>query len=117
MDSRNRERVALVADDEASDRIEYHESSDTYRTEFDGRTRPASVAVVTAVATATETDPLELPPLYSVIDPDALEDVVHSTARERPGDDTIVTFEYAGHAVTVNGHGTVLVEPGEDSRS
>lgn len=106
-----------VTDSTATPQVEYHEPTNSYRTEFDNQTRLATHAVVTAVATAADTDPLELPPLRSVLDPDALNGFFASSTYERDHDESAITFEYADHVVTVNGHGTVLVEPSEDSRS
>ncbi|MBZ6496775.1 HalOD1 output domain-containing protein [Natrinema longum] len=68
-------------------------------------------AVVSAVATATGIDSLELPPLYETIDPDALNALFLSG----PGDPgTRTRFRYAGYGVTVQGDGTVRVQPGPD---
>lgn len=106
-----------VTDSTSTPHVEYHKPTDSYRTEFDNQTRLATNAVVTAVATAADTDPLELPPLWSVLDPDALDEFFASATSERDHDESAITFEYADHIVTVNGRGTVIVEPGEDSRS
>ncbi|AHG03610.1 hypothetical protein HALDL1_08370 [Halobacterium sp. DL1] len=106
-----------LADSTAATHIEYHEPTESYRAEFDQQTHPATEAVVTAVATATGMGPLELPPLYSVLDPDAL-DGLFSAAPDGPGQgESSLAFEYADQVVTVNGHGTVIVEPGEDSQA
>ena len=64
------------------------------------------VAVVSAVADAAGTDPLELPPLSNVIDPEALNDLVdcgrNSALRS-------ISFEYAGYDVVVSGTGDIRV--------
>lgn len=106
-----------VTDSKATPQVEYHEPSNSYRTEFDNQTRTATEAVVTAVATAAGTDPLELPPLWSVLDPDALNGFFTSSTTERDHDESTITFEYVDHIVTANGHGTIIVEPVEDARS
>ena len=54
-----------------------------------------SERVVWDVASATDSDPTELPPLYGWIDPDALDALVE---RMSAGE---VRFEYAGHDVSV----------------
>lgn len=72
-----------------------------------------AVDVVSAVARATNTDPLSLEPrLCDVVDPDALERVVESEAV------SAVTFDYDGHTVVVDGDGTVTVDetPSGDPR-
>ena len=61
--------------------------------------------IIDAVATAADADPLELePPLYRVVDPEALADAIETGSR------TDVQFEYNGYTVDVDGDGTVSVE-------
>lgn len=69
-----------------------------------------SRAVVEAVAEADDADPVELtPPLYEVIDSDALDRLfTATTAHDRT--DGQVTFSYNGYGVTVRGDGSVSVE-------
>lgn len=62
-----------------------------------------STRVVEAVARATDTDPLELPPLYDVVDGDSLDACIAEL------DDGSLTFTYAGAEVTVASTGTVEV--------
>lgn len=62
-----------------------------------------SMHILDEMAAHTGSDPLELPPLYEVIDPDALDVLVSSTARGE------VSFTYEGYQVTVNCSGTVGV--------
>lgn len=66
---------------------------------------PQSVAenVVQSVAASAKTDPVELPPLYDAIEPDALDAMVHRMSNGE------VCFSYAGHKVTVRNDGTVNV--------
>jgi hypothetical protein len=96
-------------DDVATTRVTYHEGTDTYRTEFDSHTRLATEAVVLAVAAASDRDPLALPVLADILDPDAINALVDVSAWN-PADSTVaLAFEYAGHDVTVTGRGTVTV--------
>lgn len=60
--------------------------------------------VVQEVASAMNAEPLELPPLYEAIDPDALEGLVETMT------DGEVSFTYRGHKVTVSHDGTVDVD-------
>nr|WP_226007851.1 HalOD1 output domain-containing protein [Natrinema salinisoli] len=64
-------------------------------------------AVVSAVAEAEGVDHVDLPPLYNVIDPEALNALFTSDS----GGVSTVEFEYAGYAVVVRGEGTVEVCP------
>jgi hypothetical protein len=73
-------------------------------------THDISEAVVLAVAEAKGVDPLELtPPLYDVIDPDALEHIFTPISTENRMK-AQVSFVYTGYKVTVFGDGSVTVE-------
>lgn len=67
--------------------------------------------VVRAVAEYTDSDPLDLPPLYHTVDPDALEAAVESIG------DGSISFEYAERAVSVDFEGTVTVSGSPGGRS
>lgn len=73
-----------------------------------------SEAVITAVADAKGVSTVDVnPPLYEVIDPDALDTVVASMTR-RPDELTgRVEFPYSGYEVTITGDGHVSVTPDE----
>lgn len=64
----------------------------------------ASTRVIEAVAEATDGDPLDMEPLYDVVDPEAL-DCLFATAVTGH-----VSFQYDGHDVTVHSDGRVLVD-------
>jgi len=66
--------------------------------------RPPSTVIVDAVSERADTAVTELPPLYDVVDPDALDALF-------AGSETfgVVTFEYAGYDVTVRADGVVDV--------
>lgn len=59
--------------------------------------------VVRVVADVADVDPLDLPPLYSTIDTDALDAVIETVPTGS------VQFRYAGQYVTVYGDGSVEV--------
>jgi len=65
---------------------------------------PPSTAIVQAVNTSADRPVADLPPLYEVVDPDALDALFADD-----GAFGVVTFEYAGHDVTVRADGTVEV--------
>lgn len=56
--------------------------------------------IVSGVAALEGADPMELPPLFEVVDPDALEAVFSTTVSGTRRSGT-VAFTYAGHQVTV----------------
>jgi hypothetical protein len=63
------------------------------------RDRLPSVAVLEAVTAATGRDPLDLPPLYSVLDPDALDDLFAPTRVDSGRRTGRVVFESASQRV------------------
>lgn len=67
-----------------------------------------STAVIKTVAVREEIDTSNLPPLYEVIDPEAL----NAVCRINP---VCVTFEYHGYAVTITGDNQIdLTESARD---
>lgn len=60
--------------------------------------------VVERVSEAAGIDPLTLPPLYDAIEPDALDALIGSMVQGS------ISFEYAGHQVAVDSHGTITVD-------
>ena len=88
------------------------DGSDAIRATFEWSSTDPSQAVVETVAVASNREPKAIEPLYDVVDPDALDSLVgaNGTASSRSG--PTVTFEFAGHDVTVRGDGTVVVRPG-----
>ena len=73
--------------------LDYHRDSPTLR-------------VVDAIAETTDTDPLELEPLYNVVDPEALDRLFKTNADVCAS----VRFEYDGHTVEVRSDDTVVVD-------
>lgn len=71
-----------------------------------------TVAVVTGVARSTGADPLELPPLYDTLDPDALNTLFDGARKRGESDRLRVTFDYEGCEVTITGDGTVSIRVG-----
>lgn len=93
--------------------LEYHPDSDTYRSSFDSETESVTMAVTSTVAVVSETQPMELPSLCSVCDPDALETVVQPPVPGPSNIDIHVTFTFADHPVTVHSYGIITVRPPE----
>ena len=92
--------------------IEYNLESDTYRVSFDSDDS-VSMAVVSTVAVVSETEPMELPPLYSVCDPEALETVVQPAIHGPSNNDVHVRFTFNDCTVTVHNYGIITVQPPE----
>lgn len=63
-----------------------------------------SEQVVETVAAHAGTRPMDLPPLFDAIDPDALDTVVEGMAEVN------LTFEYAGFSVRIDSGGRVEVD-------
>lgn len=77
-------------------------ATSTIRAEWGNGTNP-SVGVVEAVATASDRDPLKLPPLYDHVAADALDQLLTS------GSEVHISFRYAGCEVAIEGDGTIEV--------
>lgn len=70
-----------------------------------------STAIVLAVSSALDTEPVELPPLYSAIDPEPLNAIWESYgARDQPFDIGL-SLTFAGCEVEIDGRDTVIVSP------
>lgn len=60
---------------------------------------PPSIAVINAVAETQGCDPLELTPIFEVVDPDALDAL--GKHHRRGGEPIEISFEYEGYLVHV----------------
>ncbi|GAA0662296.1 HalOD1 output domain-containing protein [Natronoarchaeum mannanilyticum] len=65
--------------------------------------------IIDEVARQEGCDPIDLPPLYSEVDPESLQEVIEST---EAADAPIVRITYCGREVVVEGDGTVEVDGG-----
>lgn len=86
------------------------------RTSDAAGTPPIHVIVLRQVADALNVDPVELPPLNSVIDPDAL-CVLARTTRWGSRGWPSVSFRYVDFAVRITGPTTVTLEPVDEATS
>ncbi|WP_435092746.1 HalOD1 output domain-containing protein [Halorubrum sp. N11] len=77
-----------------------------FESAFDPRNGSVSVRVVEAVSTFYEVETTDLDPLYSVIEPDALDALFASsrTDRSQKGE---ITFQYENVVVSVDADGTI----------
>lgn len=72
------------------------------------RSEQPSVAIVETVAMATDSDPLEMPPLHRYVDVDALDALV-AGSEDRPEGHVRVSFRYDGVDVVVRDGGRVEI--------
>lgn len=88
--------------------VDFDPATDTYsnRHDWDGPA-PLSYTVVETVAAVVDREVFEMEPLYSTVDPEALEAVLSSGAEDR----IRVSFRYEACTVAVTSDGAVVVEP------
>lgn len=90
--------------------IEYNEEDQTYRLAYDPAIDDTSLAVVTAVATVSGTDPVEVDPLHAAVDPTALDRLFKPTARRKSSRNGQVIFRFGEYTITVDGTGVIEVK-------
>lgn len=91
------------------------EAASSLLAEFDPETDSATETIVMTVAGHAEVGPNALDPLYSVVDPEALDRIIRSVAaRSTPGNAEII-FRYQGYTVSVHSHGVIEIAPIEGS--
>ncbi|WP_410767275.1 HalOD1 output domain-containing protein [Haloferax sp. DFSO60] len=83
------------------------------RAEYDWSSLPPSTAVIETVAVAANCEPTALEPLYNTVDPDALDALLGSSDFHSTDGLTTVSFEFAGHSVTVQANGVVIAQPAD----
>lgn len=92
------------------DRVGYDPTTDTYHNKCDWEdSNSLCLTIVETVSAVTGREPTDMAPLYSVIDPEALESLL-STARDS---DIQLSFAFEGCTVSVSSSGEVIVEPEE----
>lgn len=71
------------------------------------RSMPVSTTVLQAVAEQEDVDPIDLPTLHDIIDPDALDALFCG----RPtGQTEMISFSFAGYRITVVGHDRIILK-------
>lgn len=76
---------------------------------MDSSSHRFSEGVVQAVAGSEDVDPMQLQPLYDVIDLEALDALFQRTADGAPATTGSVRFAYAGKTVVVHSDGSIQV--------
>lgn len=103
-------RVKTVMSYDVRDRL----SSMEY--ELDGDEWP-STAVVRAVSAVEGQDPLNLPPLAHVLDPDALDVLFAANGRCGPKTGGRLSFIYSKSRVTIDNGEYLTIQPLDDTRA
>lgn len=67
--------------------------------------------VLEAIATSENVPTTELPPLFDVVDPDALSTIFASPSGGPDRSQGTVTFPYTGYQVTLDADGSIDIEP------
>lgn len=88
---------------------------DSIVSRYDWTSTAPHTAVVETVAAAVNRDPVDLEPLYSRVDPDALDVILGPTCDPRGEEPIGVSFTYAGRDVTVESSGEVVVRSCESA--
>ncbi|MFP8890655.1 HalOD1 output domain-containing protein [Natrialbaceae archaeon A-CW2] len=94
--------------------VENHQETGTVRTQFDHEKTPASMAVIATLAEVMGADPVELDPLHSTMDPEALDALVR--VRNGTTGDIHVSFTHEDHAITVFSYGVVTISKDTNMR-
>lgn len=89
--------------------FEYHDDESAFRAIYSHDVESPSYAIVNAVAAASDTDPLDMDPLHTTVDTDALESLI--APRRAAVGDLDITFEYHGCEVTVSSYGSLKIKP------
>lgn len=87
-----------------------HEGATARRT-FDWTETDPSTAVVEVVSTALGVEPTDVEPLYTAVDPEALDRLFREPGGDRDISAVVVSFTFADRHVTVEGTGAVVAEP------
>lgn len=94
--------------------VEYRQDTETYRARYDQQMTSPSMAVVAALSEVTNTDPLDLEPLYNVVDTDVLNALVQGRgALDEP---IRLSFSVEEYTITVSSNGEIDIAPLEDGR-
>jgi hypothetical protein len=91
------------------DSFECEADGHVFRATWPSHVTDPSIAVVSALAVVTDTDPMAVGPLHDAVDTDALDTLL--TRGPVGGSGVSIAFSVAGHEVTVNTGGTLSVRP------
>lgn len=93
--------------------VEFDAGREVFQASYDSTRGSASLAVVAVVATVLERNPVDLPPLNSAIDTDALDQLVASPNGVHGCES--ISFQYEGVELTVASEGQIEAVPIENT--
>lgn len=94
--------------EDAAPTVEFDSETRSYRTNYENAESAPGIALVEAVAAIEETDPIELEPLGSVLDVDALDSVIGTMPS---GPETLIAVSYEGYHAMFHGDGSMELKP------
>ncbi|WP_312908265.1 HalOD1 output domain-containing protein [Natronosalvus caseinilyticus] len=99
------------------DRAGYDPKTESYYAQYDVENSETLVTtVVRSVAAITGKTPVELDPLYTTIDPDALKQVLDNSRSDSTKQGSVsITFDFASCEITISCDGTMRIEPPDDA--
>lgn len=97
-----------------TDALRYDPESDAYRSTFDPQSDAPSAVLVNAVAAVLDRSPVDLDPLYTALDPDALDSLCPESTVGCESNAVHVTVTYHDLDVTLHSDGVVEVSTADD---
>lgn len=96
--------------------FDYDEDTDTYRTSVSFDDAP-SLTVVEAIGVISDETVADIDPLYSSVDPDALDTIFSTIASGEMSGPVCVELTHAGHEVFISSDGRLSVRPVDESEN
>jgi hypothetical protein len=92
--------------------IRYDPTSETYRTVHNWKDEDSlSTTVIRTIEAVVGVQSTELPPLYDVVDPDALDQLFRPADTEQQRTPDRLTVHYAGFHATIHADGEIIFHP------
>lgn len=111
------QQMSALPGDGLPDRTGYDPRSETYHAQHDwADSQSLSTTVIETVGAATDTDPIQMEPLYERLEPDALDALFRPHSDDVPRTSGQVLFSLDGHDVAVHSCGDIIVDVSEKER-
>ena len=105
----SQERSGTVEFVDSLSAVTFNTDTEYFQATYDSKRDLPSLAVVATVATALERDPLAITPLQSILDTDALDELVTESANGQAGCDRVI-FCYEGVEVTATSEEVIVAK-------